>query len=153
MACFMQKKSRKSDSLLLDNQVCFPLYSAANAMIRAYRPILDAIDLTYPQYLVMLALWQHSPLTVTELGEKLRLDSGTLTPLLKRMAAKDLVSRARSSEDERVRVISITERGAALEAQAESIPERLRCQVDMPPEQALQLKNLCLQLLELLAPK
>ena len=149
----MSKTSTKSDPLQLDNQVCFPLYSAANAMIRAYRPVLDAIDLTYPQYLVMLALWQYPRLTVTELGTKLRLDSGTLTPLLKRLEAKELVSRTRSSEDERVRIISLTERGTALKKQAQSIPESLRCQVNMPPARALELKNLCLELLELLDPK
>ena len=149
----MSKTSTKSDPLHLDNQVCFPLYSAANAMIRAYRPVLDAIDLTYPQYLVMLALWQYPRLTVTELGTKLRLDSGTLTPLLKRLEAKELVSRTRSSDDERVRIISLTERGTALKKQAQSIPESLRCQVNMPPERALELKNLCLELLELLDPK
>ena len=149
----MSNTSTRSDPLQLDNQVCFPLYSAANAMIRAYRPVLDAIDLTYPQYLVMLALWQYPRLTVTELGTKLRLDSGTLTPLLKRLEAKELVSRTRSSEDERVRIISLTERGTALKKQAQSIPESLRCQVNMPPERALELKNLCLELLELLDPK
>jgi len=149
----MSKTSTRSDPLQLDNQVCFPLYSAANAMIRAYRPVLDAIDLTYPQYLVMLALWQYPRLTVTELGTKLRLDSGTLTPLLKRLEAKELVSRTRSSEDERVRIISLTERGTALKKQAQSIPESLRCQVNMPPERALELKNLCLELLKLLDPK
>ena len=149
----MSKTSIKSDPLQLDNQVCFPLYSAANAMIRAYRPVLDAIDLTYPQYLVMLTLWQYPRLTVTELGTKLRLDSGTLTPLLKRLEAKELVSRTRSSEDERVRIITLTERGTALKKQAQSIPESLRCQVNMPPERALELKNLCLELLDLLDPK
>jgi DNA-binding MarR family transcriptional regulator len=146
----MPKTSTNYDSLLLENQVCFTLYSAANAMIRAYRPMLNAIDLTYPQYLVMMVLWQHRRLTVTEMGAKLRLDSGTLTPLLKRLEAKELVSRTRSSEDERVRIISLTERGLALKEQAQTIPESLRCQIDMPPEQAQQLKNLCLELLALL---
>jgi DNA-binding MarR family transcriptional regulator len=146
----MSKTSRNNDSLLLENQVCFPLYSAANAMIRAYRPVLNAIDLTYPQYLAMLVLWQHRRLTVTEVGEKLRLDSGTLTPLLKRLEAKELVSRNRSSEDERVRIISLTERGLALRKEAQTIPESLQCQINMPPEQAQQLKTLCLALLALL---
>jgi DNA-binding MarR family transcriptional regulator len=146
----MSKTSRNNDSLLLENQVCFPLYSAANAMIRAYRPVLNAIDLTYPQYLAMLVLWQHRRLTVTEVGEKLRLDSGTLTPLLKRLEAKELVSRKRSSEDERVRIISLTERGLALRKEAQTIPESLQCQINMPPEQAQQLKTLCLALLALL---
>jgi DNA-binding MarR family transcriptional regulator len=149
----MSKISRKSDSLLLDNQVCFPLYSAANAMVRAYRPLLNAIDLTYPQYLVMLALWQHNRLTVTQLGAKLRLDSGTLTPLLKRLEAKELVSRVRSSDDERVRIISLTERGLVLKKEAQSVPESLRCRVNMPPEKAQQLKNLCLELLDHLTPE
>jgi DNA-binding MarR family transcriptional regulator len=149
----MSKTSRKNGSLLLDNQVCFPLYSAANAMVRAYRPLLNAIDLTYPQYLVMLALWQHNRLTVTELGAKLRLDSGTLTPLLKRLETKELVSRVRSSDDERVRIISLTERGLVLKKEAQSVPESLRCRVNMPPEQAQQLKDLCLELLVLLDAK
>ena len=149
----MSKTSRKSDSLLLDNQVCFPLYSAANAMVRAYRPLLNAIDLTYPQYLVMLALWQHNRLTVTQLGAKLRLDSGTLTPLLKRLEAKELVSRVRSSDDERVRIISLTERGLVLKKEAQSVPESLRCRVNMPPEQAPPLNTMCLELLDHLTPE
>ena len=149
----MPKTSSQDDPLVLDKQICFPLYSAANAVVRAYRPLLAAIDLTYPQYLVMLVLWQHPSLNVTELGQKLRLDSGTLTPLLKRLEAKDLVIRARSSEDERVRIISLTKQGRALKKKAQSVPERFSCEVNMPPEQALQLKSLCQQLLELLAER
>ncbi len=86
--------------LLLENQICFPLYSAANAMIRAYRPLLDALDLTYSQYLVLLVLWQQNGINVKDLGAKLHLDSGTLTPLLKRLEAKGIVERRRGQTDE-----------------------------------------------------
>ncbi|HAT8497947.1 TPA: MarR family transcriptional regulator, partial [Vibrio vulnificus] len=89
--------------LLLENQICFPLYSAANAVIRAYRPLLEALDLTYSQYLVLLVLWQQNGINVKDLGAKLHLDSGTLTPLLKRLEAKGIVERRRGQTDERVR--------------------------------------------------
>lgn len=132
-----------SDPLRLENQVCFSLYSAANAMVRAYRPLLDALDLTYPQYLAMMVMWQESGLSVKALGEKLYLDSGTLTPLLKRLEAKGLVTRGRSEVDERVRVLVLTSEGEALKAQASQIPELMRCKVGASIEQLQQLKLLC----------
>jgi len=100
----MSETTNTDNVLCLENQVCFSLYSAANAMVRAYRPMLDKLDLTYPQYLVMLVLWQEQGISVKTLGDKLFLDSGTLTPLLKRLESKGLVSRGRSEQDERVRV-------------------------------------------------
>ena len=135
------------DAQLFDNQVCFPLYSAANAVTRAYRPLLDAIDLTYLQYMVMMLLWQHKQMNVKELGEQMYLDSGTLTPLLKRLEAKGFVERRRSELDERVRLISITEAGLELKFKAQSVPGELACKADMSPEQAMELKRLCQTLL------
>ncbi len=136
--------------LLLDNQVCFSLYSASNAMVRAYRPLLNKLDLTYSQYLTMLVLWQYQGISVKTLGGKLHLDSGTLTPLLKRLEAKGLISRGRSEKDERVRVLHITQSGKALEVLAVKIPEQMQCKLDMEPEVFIELKHLCDQAYKLL---
>jgi DNA-binding MarR family transcriptional regulator len=108
--------------LRLDNQLCFALYSASLAMTKVYKPLLDAIGLTYPQYLVMLVLWEKEGLMVSEIGEKLSLDSGTLTPLLKRLEISGLLSRVRAVEDERRVHISLTAAGRLLKAQAALIP-------------------------------
>lgn len=133
----------QGDPLSLENQVCFSLYSAANAMVRAYRPLLERLDLTYSQYLAMLVLWQHQGISVKTLGEKLHLDSGTLTPLLKRLETKGLVSRGRSELDERVRVLHLTENGAALREQALVVPLQMRCKLGGEQEEFAQLKLLC----------
>ena len=109
-------------ALRLDHQLCFALYSASLAMTKLYKPLLDAIGLTYPQYLAMLVLWEQDSPTVSELGERLSLDSGTLTPLLKRMEAAGLVQRQRDPQDERRVRIALTSAGQALRAQAEPIP-------------------------------
>ena len=108
--------------LLLDNQLCFALYSTSLAMTRLYKPLLDALGITYPQYLVLLVLWEHDGLTVSELGNRLFLDSGTLTPLLKRMESSGLVTRLRALEDERRVHISLTEAGRLLKTRAAKIP-------------------------------
>jgi DNA-binding MarR family transcriptional regulator len=113
------------DPLLLDRQVCFPLYAATNLLNRLYGPVLKPLGLTYPQYLVMLVLWEEEPQTVGALGARLYLDSGTLTPLLKRMEAAGLVSRTRDAEDERRVLIGLTERGRALRADALHVPETI----------------------------
>lgn len=115
------------DALMLSNQLCFAVYSAAHALNRAYRPLLDGLGLTYPQYLVMLALWEEDGRTVSGLGDALRLDSGTLTPLLKRLEAAGLVTRRRSPADERHVVISLTATGARLREKARDIPAALAC--------------------------
>ena len=113
----------KTDSMLqLDNQLCFALYSASLAMTKVYKPLLDEIGLTYPQYLAMLVLWEKDGLMVSELGERLHLDSGTLTPLLKRMEASGLVSRIRAVEDERRVHVTLTASGRKLKAKAVGIP-------------------------------
>ncbi|NKF49331.1 MarR family transcriptional regulator [Shewanella sp. WXL01] len=133
----------KQPELMLENQVCFSLYSLTNAMVRAYRPLLESISLTYPQYLVMMVLWQTSGISVKTLGEQLHLDSGTLTPLLKRLEVKGLVLRGRSEQDERVRVLHLTEEGQALKQQASEIPGLMRCKVGGEIEELQQLKALC----------
>jgi len=113
------------DPLRLDRQVCFPLYAASNLLTRLYRPVLAELGLTYPQYLVMLVLWETRPHSVGSLGAALHLDSGTLTPLLKRMETAGLVTRARDAGDERRVMIDLTEQGAALREAAASVPETL----------------------------
>ncbi|MFZ3128124.1 MAG: MarR family transcriptional regulator [Rhodoferax sp.] len=114
-------------ALLLDNQLCFALYSASLAMTKLYKPLLEALDLTYPQYLVMLVLWERDGLSVSALGERLYLDSGTLTPLLKRMEAAGWLVRQRSTEDERRVEVHLSAEGRKLKTKAASIP---RCVVE-----------------------
>lgn len=114
-----------SDNPTLQRQVCFALYSASRAATAVYRPMLDELGLTYPQYLVMLVLWEEDGRTVRELGECLALDSGTLSPLLKRLEAHGLIERRRSAEDERRVLVSLTTRGSKLQEQARAVPERL----------------------------
>ena len=111
-----------SERLLLDNQLCFALYAASRAMTAAYAPLLDALGLTYPQYLVMLVLWEQDGERVSSIGERLHLDSATLTPLLKRLEARELVERRRSSADERVVEVFLTAAGKRLERKASEIP-------------------------------
>lgn len=129
------------EALRLDNQLCFALYGAANRMTRLYRPLLDAIGLTYPQYLAMLVLWEKSPLTVGALGDALDLDSSTLTPLLKRLEAGGLVERRRDPDDERRVIVALTNKGLALREQAATIPEKLLCALDMPLESVTALRD------------
>ncbi|PAU86980.1 MarR family transcriptional regulator [Pseudomonas sp. WN033] len=128
--------------LHLRNQICLALYSAGNALSRAYRPLLEPLDLTYPQYLVMLALWEEDGVSVTAICERTRLDTGTVTPLLKRLEAKGLLLRVRSAEDERRRVISLTDSGRALQARAEDIPLRMACLGVLTPAEGAELKRL-----------
>ena len=119
--------STNEDWLRLDQQLCFALYSTSLAMTKIYKPILGELGLTYPQYLVMLVLWETDKLTVSALGERLTLDSGTLTPLLKRLEVAGLVTRARDEEDERRVLVSLTDAGRRLRASAEGIPEKMLC--------------------------
>jgi DNA-binding MarR family transcriptional regulator len=118
----MPPKIDPDRALLLDNQLCFALYSASLAMTKLYKPLLDELGLTYPQYLAMLALWERDGQMVSELGERLFLDSGTLTPLLKRLEAAGLVARIRDVQDERRVHISLTAAGRRLKARAQKIP-------------------------------
>ena len=119
----MARKQPAADQVLrLDNQICFAIYSAAHAFNRVYKPLLDRLALTYPQYLAMLVLWEHDNVPVKEIGERLFLDSGTLTPLLKRLEAAGLIKRTRSTEDERKVLIALTPQGQALKDRARSVP-------------------------------
>lgn len=115
------------DPLALDNQFCFALYSASLAMTKTYKPFLDKLGLTYPQYLVMLVLWQQDDVLVKSIGEKLYLDSGTLTPLLKRLEASSLIARTRDETDERQVRITLTKEGRALKKKAQTIPHQVLC--------------------------
>src|SRR5215471_9309407 len=117
-----RKQTAADQPLRLDNQICFAVYSAAHAFNRVYKPLLDRLGLTYPQYLVMLVLWERDGVAVREIGERLFLDSGTLTPLLKRLEAAHLVRRSRSSEDERHVLIALTAQGHALREKARAVP-------------------------------
>ncbi|WP_335872909.1 MarR family winged helix-turn-helix transcriptional regulator [Bacillus sp. 2205SS5-2] len=115
----------EKNSTRLENQLCFTIYAASREMTKLYRPFLEELGLTYPQYLAMLVLWEDEQVTVKKLGEKLFLDSGTLTPMLKRMEAHSLVTRHRDKEDERKVVITLTVEGKQLEKKAQCIPEQL----------------------------
>lgn len=136
------------EHLKLDNQLCFPLYAASRLVTSVYRPMLEALSLTYPQYLVLLVLWEKESVTVKELGEKLWLDSGTLTPLLKRMQEKELVVRTRNKADERVVNLTLTEAGQQLKNKASDIPSQLISCMNMEIEQAVQLRDQLQALLE-----
>ena len=119
----MTRKHAADWPLMLDNQICFAVYSTAHAFNRVYKPLLDRLGLTYPQYLVMLALWERDGVPVKDIGERLFLDSGTLTPLLKRLEAASLVKRSRSTEDERLVLIALTQQGQALKEKARAVPQ------------------------------
>lgn len=134
--------SNKYDLLKLENQLCFPLYACSKEVVRRYKPFLDEIDLTYTQYIVMLVMWEKSKITVKELGECLYLDSGTLTPVLKKLEAKGYVSRSRSKEDERNLDVTLTSQGKQLREEAVDIPSKVGSCIDLSPEEALKLYEL-----------
>jgi MarR family transcriptional regulator, organic hydroperoxide resistance regulator len=127
-------------SAVLEDQLCFALYAASRAMTARYRPLLDAIGLTYPQYLVMMLLWESDNQTVGQLGARLSLDSGTLSPLLKRLTAAGLVTRHRRVEDERSVSIALTDAGRALRDEAESISGEIICALDLDREEFADLR-------------
>lgn len=135
-------------TLPLPQQVCFALYSANNAMMRLYRPLLQPLDLTYPQYVVLLALWQQDNVSLGQLGAVTLFDSGTLTPLVKKLEQKGWLNRVSDANDERVKKVLLTEQGIALEAQVATVMPALRCQVALPDEQLLQLRAQAQQLLQ-----
>ena len=137
----------KYDVLKMQNQLCFPLYVCAKETIRLYKPFLDELELTYTQYIAMMVLWEKKRLTVKELGKVLYLDSGTLTPLLKKLEAKGLLIRERSKEDERNLFISLTEEGKALRDEALHIPGELEKCVELDQEERVTLYKLLYKLL------
>ncbi|MEE7458283.1 MarR family transcriptional regulator [Methylorubrum populi] len=139
------------DPLLLDNQLCYALYAAAHRMTKSYRPMLERMGLTYPQYLVLLVLWETDGITVSEIGRRLRLDSGTLTPVLKRLESSGFLNRSRRQSDEREVEIALTEQGRALRDEAVAVRQSVMCQLNMsePEIQAMRadlnalIENLC----------
>ena len=133
---------------MLDNQVCFPLYACSRELIKQYKPWLDELELTYTQYITMMVLWEREKATVKELGDALYLDSGTLTPLLKKLESKNLVVRRRSTKDERNLVVSLTEEGARLQERARSIPERMAGCTNLTGEELQTLSRILYKMLE-----
>lgn len=136
-----ENKYHARDLLKLENQFCFALYAASREVVKRYRPYLEPLGLTYTQYLVMLALWEHGVCSVKALGERLYLDSGTLTPVLRSMEAKGLVHRRRSTEDERVLLVEATEQGRKLRERAVDIAGRLNDCLRLPPDEAGELSE------------
>ena len=139
--------SNKYDCLKLENQLCFPLYAAAREIMRKYTPLLKPLDLTYTQYIVLMVLWEQKEISVCELGKKLFLDTGTLSPLLKSMEKKNLVTRTREKKDERMVSICITDEGMSLREKALSVPPAMGSCVALSAEEAGQLYNILYKIL------
>lgn len=141
----------KLGSLRLEDQICFPLYACSREIIKAYRPHLDRLGLTYTQYITMAVLWEAKEVSVKELGKKLHLDSGTLTPLLKKLERKGYLKRERSRQDERVVIVCITEDGQKLKQQAEGVPQAMLAQMSaFSQSDAKELYRLLYQLMDFL---
>ncbi|MCJ2061448.1 MarR family transcriptional regulator [Methylobacterium sp. J-088] len=137
----MVEVERETDALLLDNQLCYALYAAAHRMTKSYRPLLERLGLTYPQYLVLLVLWEQDGVTVSEIGRRLRLDSGTLTPVLKRLESAGFLLRTRRQSDEREVEIALTPEGAALRAEAVAVREAVMCQLELSEPEIRALRK------------
>ncbi|MBE6882936.1 MAG: MarR family transcriptional regulator [Ruminococcaceae bacterium] len=135
------------NGLKLENQLCFPLYAASREVIKQYRPYLEELDLTYTQYIAMMVFWEEKSINVKELGKKLFLDSGTLTPVLKSLESKGYISRARSEKDERVLVAEITEKGEELKEKAVSVPQKIAGCTKLEPQEAMELYRLLYKVL------
>lgn len=131
----------KDELLRLDNQLCFAVYACSKEIIRLYRPLLDALGITYTQYLVLLVLWETTPITFKELSQRLYLDSGTLTPVLKKMEKSNLLLRQRMLEDERQVIVALTEKGKALKHDAYSVPQQMMCSSPLAPAEAIALRD------------
>ncbi len=130
-----------TNDLALDRQLCFPLYAASNLVARLYRPVLGPLGLTYPQYLVMLVLWETSPQCIGDLGRKLHLDSGTLTPLVRRLVASGMVSRRRDPDDDRRVLVALTDKGRGLRQAAADIPRLLVAGLAISPDDLAHLRD------------
>lgn len=135
------------EDLYLENQLCFPLYATSKEIIRSYNPLLKPLDLTYTQYLVMLVLWENQQVTMKELGDLLCLDSGTLTPVIKKMADKGLLQRRRADKDERITILSLTSNGKALEEKAKDIPAKILASLPLEPDELVLLQKLSKKML------
>ncbi len=131
-----------NEKLKIDNQLCFPMYACAKEIVRRYTPLLSPFGLTYTQYIAMMVLWEHKTLTVKQLGKRLFLDSGTLTPMLKKMESSGWICRARLDSDERVVVVSITEKGEALQDLVADVPDKMSQCVALESGEAMQLYTL-----------
>lgn len=140
-------KNDNYDMLKLSNQLCFPLYVCSKEIVRRYKPFLDPLDLTYTQYITMMVMWEEKTITVKELGKKLFLDSGTMTPLLKKLEVKGYIVRKRSEKDERIVFVTITELGEKLKEAAATVPEKLGKCVNISSEEAGQLYSLLYKIL------
>lgn len=141
-------EEKNYEGLKLENQLCFPLYAASREIIKRYRPFLDELELTYTQYITMMVFWQEKSINVKELGKRLFLDSGTLTPVLKHLESKHYITRTRSPEDERVLIAAITEEGEALKDRAAEVPPKIACCIKLSPEEAMVLYKLLYKLLD-----
>lgn len=139
--------SNKYDALKLENQICFPLYVCSKEIVKKYKPFLDEIDLTYTQYITMMVMWEKKEINVKELGNYLFLDSGTLTPVLKKLEQKAYITRKRSNQDERVLNVTITEEGEKLKEKALEIPGKISQCTSLEPEEAMQLYTILNKLL------
>lgn len=139
--------SGRYDALKLENQLCFPLYACAKEIVRAYKPYLERLDITYTQYITMMVLWEHRELRVKEVGERLFLDSGTLTPVLKKLEEKGFVTRRRSDTDERDVIVALTKGGEALKKKAANIPQKIGGCIDLEPKKAALLYDLLYEVL------
>ncbi|MBQ2974643.1 MAG: MarR family transcriptional regulator [Clostridia bacterium] len=140
-------KHSKYDALKLENQLCFPLYACSREIVKRYKPFLDEIGLTYTQYIVMMVMWERKSVNVKELGECLYLDSGTLTPLLKKLEFKGYVTRMRSDKDERNLVVAITDEGEKLKDKAVEIPFQIAGCTNLTPEEGVQLYGILYKIL------
>lgn len=136
------------DALKLENQLCFPLYAAAREVIKLYRPHLDTLDLTYTQYITMMVMWAEKKISVRDMGKRLYLDSGTLTPVLKSLESKGYIRRYRSTEDERVLIVELTEEGSRLKNEAVEVPQQVGSCIRLEPEEAMQLYRLLYKVLD-----
>ncbi|MBQ8567910.1 MAG: MarR family transcriptional regulator [Oscillospiraceae bacterium] len=141
-------EDKNFDCLKLENQMCFPLYACSKEIVRMYKPHLDKLDLTYTQYIAMMVLWEKKELSVKALGKCLFLDSGTLTPVLKKLETKGYINRTRSADDERSLNVSVTEAGVLLKEKAAEVPRKMSSCINLSPDEALQLYTLLNKLMD-----
>ncbi|CEO08604.1 MarR family winged helix-turn-helix transcriptional regulator [Paraclostridium sordellii] len=132
----------KYEKIKLDNQLCFSLYAASREVIKTYKPYLDKYGLTYTQYIAMLVVWEHEKITVKEMGKKLHLDSGTLTPVLKKLYSMELIDKYRDKNDDRVVIVEVTEKGRNMKDEIIEVPEKMYCKFSKNIEDAIELKRL-----------
>ena len=138
----------KYEKIKLDNQLCFSLYAASREVIKTYKPLLDKYGLTYTQYIAMLVVWEYEKITVKEMGNKLHLDSGTLTPVLKKLLSMELINKYRDKNDDRVVIVEVTEKGRKMKEEIIEVPEKMYCKFGKNIENVVELKRLLDNLLE-----